>query len=291
MLQVVRVLLAVLMVSAVSSCSHLDIKGLIMPTGDGVDSRFGQSSKMNADFKAAVINTAENYVFYVATDPHVDQTHGNLTVFNDAFRNDAEASFGVILGDCIDIPDNLPKYLEALAYDKARHICEHPVFHVLGNHDAYFNGWEDYKELIGPSVYWFEAVFPGGKDLYMALDTATGTLGAKQTRWLKGFLEKNRAGYRHCAILTHTNFFYTDNSQTSSGNMPIEESFALIDFLGRQNVSLVLQGHDHYREELTYKGVNYTVVGAIADRAQAPEYLKVEVSPSGMHLDWHLITH
>ena len=291
MLQVVRVLVAVLMVSAVSSCSHLDIKGLIMPTGDGVDSRFGQSSKMNADFKAAVINTAENYVFYVATDPHVDQTHGNLTVFNDAFRNDAEASFGVILGDCIDIPDNLPKYLEALAYDKARHICEHPVFHVLGNHDAYFNGWEDYKDLIGPSVYWFETVFPGGKDLYIVLDTATGTLGTKQTRWLKGFLEKNRAGYRHCVILTHTNFFYTDNSQTSSGNMPIEESFALIDFLGRQKVSLVLQGHDHYREELTYKGVNYTVVGAIADRAQAPEYLKVEVGPSGMHLDWHLITH
>ena len=291
MLQVARVLVAVFMVSAVSSCSHLDIKGLIMPTGDGVDSRFGQSSKMNEDFKAAVINTAENYVFYVATDPHVDQTHGNLTVFNDAFRNDADASFGVILGDCIDIPDNLPKYLEALAYDKARHICEHPVFHVLGNHDAYFNGWEDYKELIGPSVYWFEAVFPGGKDLYIVLDTATGTLGAKQTRWFKGFIEKNRAGYRHCAILTHTNFFYTDNSQTSSGNMPIEESFALLDFLGRQNVSLVLQGHDHYREELTYKGVNYTVVGAIADRAEAPEYLKVEVSPSGMHLDWHLITH
>ena len=291
MLQVVRVLLAVLMVSAVSGCSHLDIKGLIMPTGDGVDSRFGQSSKMNEDFKAAVINTAENYAFYVATDPHVDQTHGNLTVFNDTFRNDTDASFGFILGDCIDITDNLPKYLEALAYDKARHICEHPVFHVLGNHEAYFNGWEDYKELIGPSVYWFEAVFPGGKDLYIVLDTATGTLGAKQTRWFKGFIEKNRAGYRHCAILTHTNFFYTDNSQTSSGNMPIEESFALIDFLGRQKVSLVLQGHDHYREELTYKGVNYTVVGAIADRAEAPEYLKVKVSPSGMHLDWHLITH
>ena len=291
MLQVVRVLLAVLMVSAVSGCSHLDIKGLIMPTGDGVDSRFGQSSKMNEDFKAAVINTAENYAFYVATDPHVDQTHGNLTVFNDTFRNDTDASFGFILGDCIDITDNLPKYLEALAYDKARHICEHPVFHVLGNHDAYFNGWEDYKELIGPSVYWFEAVFPGGKDLYIVLDTATGTLGAKQSRCFKGFIEKNRAGYRHCAILTHTNFFYTDNSQTSSGNMPIEESFALIDFLGRQKVSLVLQGHDHYREELTYKGVNYTVVGAIADRAEAPEYLKVKVSPSGMHLDWHLITH
>ena len=291
MLQVVRVLLVALMVSAVSSCSHLDIKGLIMPTGDGVDSRFGLSSKMNVDFKAGAINTSENYVFYVATDPHVDQTHENLSIFNDALRNDTDASFGVILGDCIDIPDNLPKYLEALSYDRTRHIFEHPVFHVLGNHDAYFNGWEDYKGLIGPSVYWFEAVFPGGKDLYIVLDTATGTLGMKQTRWFRGFLEKNRAEYRHCVILTHTNFFYTDNSQTTSGNMPIEERFALIDFLGRHDVTLVLQGHDHYREELTYKGVKYTVVGAIADRAEAPEYLKVEVSPSGMHLDWHLITH
>lgn len=289
MLQVVRVLLAVFMVSAVCSCSHLDIKGLIMPTGDGVDLRFGQSSKMNENFKAAVINTAENYVFYVATDPHVDQTHENLTIFNDAFRNDTDASFGVILGDCIDIPDNLTKYLEALSYDRTRHIYEHPVFHVLGNHDAYFNGWEDYKELIGPSVYWFETVFPGGTDLYIVLDTATGTLGTKQTRWLKGFMEKNRAGYRHCVILTHTNFFYTDNSQTSSGNMPIEESFALIDFFGQHDVTLVLQGHDHYREELTYKDVNYTVVGAIADRVDNPEYLKVEATPLGVDLSWQIM--
>jgi hypothetical protein len=244
---------------------------------------------MNENFKAAVINTSENYVFYVATDPHVDQTHENLTIFNDAFRNDTDASFGVILGDCIDIPDNLPKYLEALSYDRTRHICEHPVFHVLGNHDAYFNGWEDYKELVGPSVYWFETVFPGGKDLYIVLDTATGTLGAKQTRWFKGFLEKNRAGYRHCVILTHTNFFYTDNSQTSSGNMPIEESFALIDFFGQHDVTLVLQGHDHYREELTYKDVNYTVVGAIADKVDNPEYLKVEATPLGIDLSWQIM--
>ena len=289
MLQVVRVLLAVFMVSAVCSCSHLDIKGLIMPTGDGADSLFGQSSKMNEDFKAAVLNTNENYVFYVATDPHVDQTHENLTIFNDAFRNDTDASFGVILGDCIDIPDNLPKYLEALLYDRTRHVCEQPVFHVLGNHDSYFNGWEDYKELIGPSVYWFETVFSGGKDLYIVLDTATGTLGTKQTRWLKGFMEKNRAGYRHCVILTHTNFFYTDNSQTSSGNMPIEESFALIDFFGQHDVTLVLQGHDHYREELTYKDVNYTVVGAIADKVDNPEYLKVEATPLGIDLSWQIM--
>ena len=279
-----------LTISVVCSCSHFEIKGLFLPTGDDVDSRFEQSAEMNEDLRSAVLETEENYVFYVATDAHVDQTHENLTIFNDALRNDTDALFGVILGDCIDISGNLPKYLEALPYDSERHICDPQIFHLLGNHDVFFNGWEDFKEMIGPSVYWFETIFPNGKDLYISLDTATGTLGRKQTEWFRAFLEKNRERYRHCVILTHTNFFYTDNSQISSGNMPMEESFFLIDFLSRQNVSLVLQGHDHYREELSYRNVNYIVLGAIADKCNSPEYLRIEVTPEGIDLDWHLIS-
>ena len=285
----VRRLITILIASAVCSCSHFEIKGLFMPTGDGVDARFEQSAKMNEDLCAAVMESEESYVFYVATDAHVGQTHANLTEFNDITRNDIEASFVVMLGDCIDTRDNLPKYLEALSCDPEIHACDHKIFHLLGNHDVYFNGWDNFKELIGPSVYWFEVVFPEGKDLYISLDTATGTIGKKQTEWFRTFLEKYRSRYRHCVILTHTNFFYTDNSQTGSGNMPIEESISLIDFLGRQNVSLVLQGHDHYREEIIYGNVSYMVLGAIADRIKSPEYLRVEATPEGMNLDFQLM--
>ena len=289
MLQMVRRFFAILTAGVACSCSNIDVKGLFMPTGVGVDSRFEQSAKLNEGFCAAVMETRDDYVFYVAADPHVDQTHRNLSIFNDVLKNDTEASFGIILGDCTDTRDNLPMYLEALTYDSARHSCDPRIFHILGNHDVYFNGWEDFKEAAGPSVYWFEAVFPGGKDLYISLDSATGTLGKKQTEWFRAFLEKNRSSYRHCVILTHTNFFYTDRSQNSSGNMPIEESFSLIDFLGRQNVSLVLQGHDHFREELIHRNVNYTVLGAIADKCESPEYLRVKATPEGMVLDWHLL--
>jgi hypothetical protein len=89
--------------------------------------------------------------------------------------------------------------------------------------------------------------------------------------------------------MTHTNFFYTDNSQVTSGNMPLEESFALIDFLGKQEVSLVLQGHDHYREDLTYDNVRYTVLGAINDHMADPEYLKVYVNQDYIDFDWRTI--
>ena len=280
----------IILLSGLCSCNKLDIKGLLMPTGDGVDKRFEQSMEINEGLKARSIEAHMEYTFYVATDPHVDDTHTNLERFNDTFRNDADASFCVILGDCIDVKDNLPKYLEALAYDSDRHSFDHSIYHVLGNHDTYFNGWLNFRELVGPSVYWFEVIFDGGgKDLYVSLDTATGSLGRKQTEWLKSLLATNRNDYRHCVIFTHTNFFYTDNSQAGSGNMPIEESFALMDFFGRHDVSLVLQGHDHYREDLTYANVRYTVLGAIHDGIENPEYLKINVDNEGINLEWQYI--
>ena len=283
-----RLFLPLLSLSVVS-CNQLDLKGLLIPTGEGVEKRFEQSAEMNENLKVASIQEQENYTFYVATDPHVYETHRNLDVFNDDFRNDNEASFAVILGDCIDVKDNLPEYMKALAYNPDKHGADKDIFHVLGNHDIFFNGWVDFKEMIGPSVYWFEVDFAEGKDLFISLDTATGTLGGRQTKWFRNFLKENRNKYRHCVILTHTNFFYTDTSQVSSGNMPLEESYALIDFLGNQNVSLVLQGHDHYREDLTYDGVRYTILGAIKDGIENPEYLKIHVTHDDLKLDWQPI--
>ena len=72
--------------------------------------------------------------------------------------------------------------------------------------------------------------------------------------------------------------------------MPVEECFSLIDLLGRYNVSLVLQGHDHFREDLTFADVRYTVPGAIQDSSDATEYLKVEVGADGISLDWQTIS-
>lgn len=289
MLQMVKRILLLISAITASSCTHLDLKGLFIPTSEGVEKRFEQSLEINSDLNAGYVNTQESYSFYVAADPHIDQTHRNLDIFNDVLRNDTEASFGVILGDCTDVKDNLPTYLEALSYSPDRHACNHEIFHILGNHELFYNGWEDFRELVGPSVYWFVVEFDGGKDLYISLDTATGSLGRKQTNWFKSFLKENRSDYRHCVILTHTNFFYTDNSQVSSGNMPLEESYALIDFLGDQNVSLVLQGHDHYREDIVYDNVRYTILGAILDKSEAPEYLKINVTNDEILLDWQYI--
>ena len=62
-----------------------------------------------------------------------------------------------------------------------------------------------------------------------------------------------------------------------------------MDFLGEYNVDLVLQGHDHYREDLTFRGVRYTVVGTIRDEIEAPEYLRVKVTDKGLQFIWELM--
>ena len=290
MLQMVRHISTIALAAAMLwGCSMYDFKGMIMPTGDGVQARFEQSQNMNKDLKVGTVSAQEEYIFYTATDPHVYKTNRNLKIFNDALRNDGEAAFGVILGDCTDGHDNLPGYIDALTYDPDRHAYHQEIFQVLGNHDLYFNGWVLFKEKIGPSTFWFEVVYEGGKDLYISLDTATGTLGRKQTEWFRTFLKENRQNYRHCIILTHTNLFYTDTSQASSGNMPLEEVYSLLDLFSRHDVSLVLQGHDHFREDLIYDNVRYTVLGAIKDESEAPEYLILKVNNEGISFDWQML--
>ena len=281
-----------LIITSVALCScnnHFQFKGFIMPTGDVVDQRFEDCMEMHPDLKSGSVDAKDSYHFYVATDPHVKHTNENLNIFNDALRNDGSASFGVVLGDCIDIKDNFPKYLEALTFNPDRHSSDPKIFHIAGNHDLYFDGWDQFKEMVGPSVYWFEVVFDKGKDLFISLDTATGTLGSKQSKWLRDFLTENRKNYRHCIILTHVNIFYTDNSQVTSGNLPLEETYSIIDLFGREKVSLVLQGHDHHRDDLVYNDVRYTIIGTIKDKTDSPEYLKVYVNQDSIELDWQSI--
>ena len=287
MLQMVRhTIIGAIAMLVISGCEQMNIKGFFVPNGDGVQKRFEQSVQMTGSQAVQGVETQDAYTVYVCTDPHISDSSRNLSKFNDDFRNDPEATFGIVLGDCIDKKDKFNDYISATTYNPDRHAYNRNIYHLLGNHDTYFNGWEQFRELIGPSVYWFDVKFPSGQDLYIALDTASGTLGGKQMEWLRSFLDSERSKYRHCFILSHTHLIYSDNTQGISGNMPIEETFALLELFDRQKVTVVLQGHDHYRDDLFYGNVRYTVIGSIEDKARAPEYLKITVKEDGISYIW-----
>lgn len=286
MLQVVRRASLLLAVVLLAGCQTIDFKGLVAPTGDVVDSRFEQSMQLNAGMPKTTIEAAESYLFYVSADPHIDATFGNLREFATRLRNDSQARFGVVLGDCTDRRNVLANYVEAIAYVEGEQVFDYPIFSVIGNHDLFFSGWDEFCKMLGASVYWFDVECGGGRDLFLVLDSASGTMGRLQIDWLQAFLSAERSKYRHCVVLTHTNLFYTDNSQTGSGNLAIEETALLTEMFSRHRVALCLQGHDHYREDLSFGGVRYTIVGTIRDEAEKPEFLVVEMSDKGVEYRW-----
>ena len=265
-------------------CDRVDFKGFVVPTGDVVDRRFEQSFDLHKGDPMTCIECPEEYLIYVCTDPHIGDTTHNLNAFVADLRSDTSASFGIVLGDCIDKIGSFPLYAESIAQKNPEQDV--PIFSVLGNHDTYFSQWNDYRKHLGPSVYWFEVAHPAGKDLFLSLDTANGTLGSPQMAWLRNFLPQHRGEYRHCVIITHSNIFYTDNSQRTSGNLPIEETMALLDLFSKNNVTLCLQGHDHHREDLTFGGVRYTIVGTLRDEVENPEYLRVRILSDGLEYEW-----
>ena len=285
----VRGIAIILVAGIFVCCETIDIKGLIMPTGDVVDKRFEQSMSITDNKAVANIEAKESYTFYVCADPHIDNTNENLREFSTRLRNSKDAMFGIVLGDCYNRISALPTYIEALKYVAGVQATDTPIFSLLGNHDIYHRGWDKYSEQLGASVYWFDVQYATGGDLFIALDSASGTLGKQQMDWLRKFLAEERDKYRHCVILTHTNLFYTDNSQLGSSNMALEETAALTELFSRHRVTLCLQGHDHYREDLVLGGVRYTIVGTISDNAQRAEYLTIRLSDKGAEYHWEYI--
>ena len=271
------------------SCERYNLINSFIPAGDVVESRFEQSMKMTDNKPYMQISSAAEYRFYVTSDTHVNQTTRNLTAFVEALRNDSSVLFGVLLGDCIDAKGSFPLFAHAVEYDVATQKYDYPIMMVLGNHDTYFGAWNEFKALIGPSVYYCVVNHDNGADLYIILDTATGTLGGKQMQWFKEFLQQSREQYRHCFVLTHSNLFNTDGSQGITGSMPLDETLELMETFRRYRVQAVLQGHDHHREDLYMEGVRYTIIPSFKDSEPHPQYLVVDVDDAGISYDWRTI--
>ena len=287
MLQMVKRIIIILSLALLlAGCNRVELSGFIMPTGEVVNSRFEQSMALHGSTPVATLQAEEEYLFYVCTDPHISNTTNNLRTFITDLRHDSEALFGIVLGDCIDQLGSMPTYVEAISHLADSQATPTPIFSVLGNHDLYFSQWDKFRELVGPSVYWFEVAHGAGKDLFLSLDTASGTLGIRQTKWLKEFLAQNRKNYRHCVVITHSNLFYNDNSQRTSGNLPLDETMMLLELFDKHDVLLCLQGHDHHRDDLTFRDVRYTIVGTLRDEADNPEYLTVRLSADALHYEW-----
>lgn len=256
------------------SCSkNLDLLGMFTSISDSPNERFEQSMQYNKShgYDRIYVNQ-DNYRLYVVSDSHVDNSTKNLDRFvNDYLADSVAAPFALHLGDQINAKDHWDYYKEHVApiADAGR-----TLYHALGNHDIYFDQWNEFKKRWNTSVYWFDVVTPSGAaDLFIALDSASGTLGTDQREWLGDLLkDKSLQGYRNIIIFTHSHFFKKDTSQGHTSNFTMEETYDLTELFAGNGVNMVLQGHSHARDITVFKDVTYLRLDAIEDIAQEAYY-------------------
>lgn len=230
-----------------------------------VNDRFDNSMKLLESNPVADVNvSSDEYITYLVTDIHCDGTNDRLERFVSACVDDTGTDKVVLcLGDFSrsrNYQSNIFSKLQPLSDAGWRFLT------AIGNHDIYFGEFDKFSKYWPLSTYTFKVNMPGGKsDLFICLDTAEGSCGTSQRQWLEEQLKAAAGKYRNIYVYTHTNFFNTDNSQITSGNYSLEETYDLMSLFSSYGVSCVLTGHDHHFEHCVFRGVSYYTFNALSN--------------------------
>ncbi len=280
---ILYIALAVLM-TACSEDRTLDLAGMFSPNGEVVNKRFEQSIAYNQTVGDIHVDMgADEYTVFVCADSHITRkTHQNLDTFIKQYNAAAAPKLAIHLGDLINAQNNFA------CADSILKLANGKLFVTPGNHDLYFKQWSVYQSYFKTGTYWFDT-YNGTKklDLYICLDSGEGTLGTAQTDWLKSLLaQKAKEGYRRIIVYTHTHFWKLDESQEVCSNFALEETYELGALFAQNGVQYVWTGHQHARQSVVYKGVNYLVLDATKDKAKGAAYMTVQM---GDHAIYHYI--
>ena len=280
-MQHLKYILFVAVAIFIAGCDKYDIQGFfIAPSKERVNKRFEQSIEYNQNHlnDTLIISNQEDYTFLAAADFHVKTTAINLAKYTKITNTNSDVLFSTILGDITDQLGGLQ-----IAYDSIKNNKGDATMRILaGNHDTYFDQWSEYYKLFGSSTYFFVVKTPTTSDLFIALETASGTLGKSQQKWLEDILEEKRSQHRYCFILTHTNFFDTELSQFPSGNYSLEETAFLTHIFDQYDVSLIINGHDHTYDYIELDGIRYLTLEDAQDLDNEPTYFSINVQANAV---------
>jgi hypothetical protein len=216
----------------------------------------------------------EKFTFAAVGDLHIGS--GNTDRMRAILASAAAGGdeFVVFLGDNVDQGDRS----DVLAFRQAIHDTgwDNKNFSVAGNHDVFNAGWDYYKELNGSSTYAFTA----GNSKFIAVDTADGTMGSKQTRWLRDRLAETTQ--KHTFILSHY-LPVIPGQETWLKLSSDTEAADLMSLSTRSRVTAWLGAHYHSYIAEAVGGVTYVVAGGGGGRRMAPvsDYFYARISIDG----------
>ena len=222
------------------------------------------------------VGSDSKYSFIVFTDNHFgDEKYDRreeafLQKFTELLNNSDPAlrpRFIVNVGDTLDgghsSEADLFTATAARWIETAKDVLgvdDYKVYSILGNHDLYNNGWENWRLKIYPhtSYYTFTLSAGGSKAFdFWFLDTGNGTLGAEQLEDLERNLQlssRPKIVFMHYPLYAGGLFYFTLDD--------VEERNRLISDFARSNVKYVFEGHTHSSHDFDFGPFREAVIGA-----------------------------
>jgi len=263
------IIIAFISLLLLTSCDKFEARGFFA-SYESADQRFEQSMDWNSNNPVTELTATTNeYSIYAMADSHLGETN-NLDFFlTQAIADGAVAT--IMAGDLTS--GHAEDYLVLEQHIMAQDAI--PSFLVVGNHDLYFDGWKQFNTLFGSSTYQFTVTTPQATDLFIGLDTGSGTLGSEQLKWLENLLENERDTYRHCILFTHNNLFRIRH--TFSTNPLVEELRVLMELLVKYDVDMMVTGHDHKKNVVSFGNTTHITLDALQDSYKEASYLKLQI--------------
>ena len=287
----IYILLCVLAV--VAGCDE-NSGALFRSTAPSADERFALSMQYNDREGYTTIQARDDeYSVYVCTDTHVATVNTKLQAFIQLYRDDRTCPVAVCLGDLIEADHSYIWFVDAFKHIKTNPSKPDTMFVTIGNHDVFYDQWHNYTQYWPTSTYYFVVETNGknkGKDLFICLDTAQGTLGRKQLTWLKELLDwADGERFRHIIVYSHINIFRRDNMFADISTVSLEETYELMSLFTEHNVEQFWAGHDHGREEFTHGNVKYIIVDSMKEEEDSSAYMVLHVGKE-INNTFHTIT-
>lgn len=220
-----------------------------------VERRFNESMAMTPP--PSLGGLPASFSFIQLTDTHVA---GGANRHLSAFVNKVIPSDAFIIGSG-DLTENGLSENYA-AYRNILSITGLTVYSAIGNHDLWNNGWEQYKKVLGPSVYavTVSSISAGSTVRIIVLDSGDDTIGAGQYKWLEKQLQAKTEPL--CVVVSHYNFFSPNLFETSVSTNN-EEVYGMMRMFEKYHVNYVIMGHTHVYDDRTINGVRYLVGDAL----------------------------
>jgi len=241
------------------SCSTYgleDIDQYVNAMETTVDERFEESlSGQSKPLKIPVVQNPEHFSFLWCTDMHLRTNRRDYLDKLGMFAQRVNARFIIHSGDLAD--HGLLEEFNYFLVRKEEAVL--PVFFaVLGNHDLYGDGWDAFKEKMGPSV----TAFDYGNSRFIFIDSATCDIGRQQMDWIEDELKSARQSYwiEHIFIFSHM-CLYDSTFESPTIICDPDERYLLTSLLDKYDVDFFLCGHKHSAEKYRLNGTWHIQAG------------------------------